>query len=90
MLVPERGNGSSDKSNSSGSGEKWGDAGTSGSTGLCGPGGEGKRGVQGASSGSGLLPGRMGLPFSEMRMRGQGREADPQGKIERSALDLGV
>lgn len=76
MLVPERGNGSSDKSNSGGSGEKWADAGNSWSTWLCGPGGEGKRGVQGASSGSGLLPGRM-----EMRMTGRGQEADLQGTL---------
>lgn len=76
MLVPERGNGSSDKSNSSGSGEKWADAGNSWSTQLYGPGGEGKRGVQGACSGSGLLPGRM-----EMRVTGQGQEADLQGTL---------
>lgn len=86
MLVPERGNGSSDKSNSSGSGEKWADAGNSWEAAALSCVGRVVREreesrVPPAVLARSPLPRRTELPFSETRMTGQGREADLQGRL---------
>lgn len=81
MSVQARGNGSSDKSNSGGSGEKWSDAGNSWKAAAFGCVGQAmrERGVPPAVLA--CSPRRMEVPFSEMWRTGKGLEADLQGRL---------
>lgn len=84
MFVRARGNGSSDESNSSGSGEKWSDAGNSWKAAAFGCVGRAMREREESGVPPAVLacsPRVTELPFAEMWRTGQGREADLQGRL---------
>lgn len=91
-MVQARGNGSSYKRNSSGSGKKWSDAGNGRHQHSISCAGRAMREREESGVPPAVLASssrRMELPFTEMWRVGQGQEADLWGR-QTSVLDLGI